>query len=307
MLADLDETIRKLLVDELPIHNGEIDISFEQPKREWSSRIAKPTINLFMYDVRENNVLRKHQWERLNNGLQANGGNPNQVSQKRTPMRVDCSYMLTTWAADPQDEHRLLTRSMLTLFRFPILPNARLVGSLKNPPFDIQARLASHDKLTNPTDVWNVMDNEMHPGVSYVITLALDPWSEVTGPAVRTFTLIPGQMESGPAGEVLTYPHRLVPGTDQTLMVTFGGTIRDEETEKPQPGLQVAIKGTGYIATTDEEGRYVLGSVAPGDYTLIVWPEEGKPVEKDVKVPVEDGEAGTTHPADNLHPYDMEV
>jgi hypothetical protein len=302
MLADLDETIRRLLVDELPIKNGEIDISFDQPKREWSSRIAKPTINLFLYDVRENNVLRQHQWERLNNGLQAKPGghaSPDQVTQKRTPMRVDCSYMLTTWAADPQDEHRLLTRSMLTLFRYPILPDHQLVGSLQEPTFDIQTRLASHDKLTNPTDVWNVLDNEMHPGVSYVITLALDPWSEITGPAVRTFTLIPGQRET--FGGVQRYARELVPGTDQTLMVTFGGAIRDEETGDPQPGLQVAIKGTGYITTTDADGRYVLGSLAPGEYTLVVWPEEGKPVEKAITLPAEDGDA------DSLHPYDMEV
>lgn len=298
MLADLDETIRRLLIDELPVKNGEIDISFDQPKREWSSRIAKPTINLFLYDVRENNVLRQHQWERLNHNRQANGGNASsdQVAQKRTPMRVDCSYMLTTWAADPQDEHRLLTRSMLTLFRFPILPNSRLVGSLQNPPYDIQARLASYDKLTNPTDVWNVLDNEIHPGVSYVITLALDPWSEVTGPAVRTFTLMPGQMEAQPSEGGYVSAHRLVPGTDQTLMVTFGGAVRDEETGDPQPGLQIAIKGTGYVTTTDADGRYVLGSLAPGEYTLVVWSEAGKPVEKAITVPAEDGED-----------YDMEV
>jgi hypothetical protein len=291
MLADLDETIRRLLVDELPVKNGEIDISFDQPKREWSSRIAKPTINLFLYDVRENNVLRQHQWERINNGLQANDRSTSldHVKQKRTPMRVDCSYMLTTWAADPQDEHRLLTRAMLTLFRFPILPNHRLVDSLKDPPYDIQARLASHDKLTNPTDVWNVLDNEIHPGVSYVITLALDPWSEVTGPAVRTFTLIPGQTATLPQIQ------QLVPGTDQTRMVTFGGAVRDEETTSACPGIQVAIKGTGYVTTTDKNGRYVLGSVAPGEYTLIVWPEESMPVEKTLTIPAEDGN------------YDMEV
>lgn len=297
MLADLDKTIRKLLVDELPIKNGEIDISFDQPKREWSSRIVKPTINLFLYDVRENNVLRQHQWERLNNGLQANGGSASldQVKQKRTPMRIDGSYMLTTWAADPQDEHRLLTRSMLTLFRFPILPAQRLIGSLKNPHYDIQARLASHDKLTNPTDVWNVLDNEIHPSVSYVITLALDPWSEITGPAVRTFTLVPGQVET------LPHARQLASDTDQTLMVTFGGAVRDKETSEPRPGLQVAIKGTGYLTTTDAEGRYVLGSVAPGEYTLVVWAEEGKPMEKTIAIPAED--AG----ADGVHPYDMEV
>ena len=37
MIADLDETIRQLLITEMPIENGEIDVTFDQPKREWSS------------------------------------------------------------------------------------------------------------------------------------------------------------------------------------------------------------------------------------------------------------------------------
>ena len=47
MLADLDESIRKLLIEELPIKNGEIDVKFEQPKREWSAKLTKPTVNFF--------------------------------------------------------------------------------------------------------------------------------------------------------------------------------------------------------------------------------------------------------------------
>ena len=71
MIADLDETIRQLLKEELPIKNSEIEVSFEQPKRENSARWTKPTVNLFLYDVRENNVLRQHQWQRLIEGILA--------------------------------------------------------------------------------------------------------------------------------------------------------------------------------------------------------------------------------------------
>lgn len=138
MIADLDETLKRLLVSELPVKNGEIDIQFDQPKREWSSRLTRPTINLFLYDLRENPALRQHAWERL----PPNGNGENQGVHKRTPMRVDCLYMLTTWANEPDDEHRLLARSLTALFRFPILPRERLVGSLEAQPYDIQARLA---------------------------------------------------------------------------------------------------------------------------------------------------------------------
>ena len=35
-----------------------VDVKFDQPKREWSSRISKPTLNLFLFDMRENLRLR---------------------------------------------------------------------------------------------------------------------------------------------------------------------------------------------------------------------------------------------------------
>lgn len=287
MIADLDETIRQLLITEMPIENGEIDVTFDQPKREWSSRLSKPTVNLFLYDVRENNVLRQHQWERLSDGN--NGGNLAHL--KRSPFRVDCSYMLTTWAADSEDEHRLLTCCLLTLFRFPVLPEDRLVGSLENPLFEIQARLASHDKLTNPAEVWNTLDNEIRPSVSYVVTLALDPWSEIIGPIVRIFTLRSGQSNT------LPYRYRLVDET-RAEMNFIGGTVRDKARGgAPLAGVEVAIKGTGLFSKTDEEGRFTLGSMPPGEYTLVAWPAKGKPREKKIKIaaPVEDGD------------YDLEV
>jgi hypothetical protein len=273
MLEDLDETIRQMLVAEIPIKNGEVEISFDQPKREWSARLSRPTLNLFLYDVRENNVLRQHQWERLP------GNGDGRIQLKRMPFRVDCTYMLTSWASVPEDEHRLLTRSLLALFRFPVLPEERLVGSLQNPPFEIQARLAGHDRLTNPAEVWASLDNEIRPSVSYVVTLALDPWTEISSPVVRTLTLQSGQARHLPR------IRNLAEGTRSGL-VDFGGEVRHRKGDKePYAGIQVAIKGSGLFSTSDQDGRYVLGSIPPGDYTLVAWPPEGKPVEKKVTLP----------------------
>ena len=81
MIADLDETIRQLLIAEIPIRNGEIDIKFDQPKREWSARLTRPTINFFLYDVRENVILRRHQWEKI--GADGNGGAALRAALKR--------------------------------------------------------------------------------------------------------------------------------------------------------------------------------------------------------------------------------
>lgn len=273
MIADLDETLRQLLIAEIPINNGEVEIKFDLPKREWSSRVSKPTVNLFLYDVRENNVLRQHQWEQMSNGRPID----NLAHLKRTPFRVDCFYMLTAWANDPEDEHHLLTRAMLALFRFPTLPEDRLVGALSHPTFEIQARLASHDRLTNPAEVWSALDNEMRPSVPYVVTLALDPWTEITGPIVSTLLLRTGQTTALPRHQVL------VAGT-HTDLCFIGGIVRGKDGAAIS-GIEVAIKGTGLFARTDDYGAFSLGSLAPGAYTLLAWPAEGKPKEKAIIVP----------------------
>jgi hypothetical protein len=277
MIADLDETLYQLLKDELPIKNGEIEVSFEQPRRENSARWMKPTINLFLYDLRENNILRQPQWERLP------GGNGSQAQQKRSPLRVDCYYMLTTWAADPQDEHRLLTRALMALSRFPTLPDDLLLGSLRNPPFNIQARLASHDKLTNPAEVWSALDNELRPSVSYILTLALDPWQVVTGPLVRTRTLRTGQAATIPRTQSLE------PATQNELVWIGGQARRKNKPDEPLAGLEIAVKGTGYLASSDESGHFALGGLSPGDYILVAWLPEGKPKEFEIRVPAPEG------------------
>jgi len=273
MIPELDETIRQLLIAELPVKKGEIDISFEQPKREWSAKVSRPTINLFLYDVRENVVLRAHQWEKVPIVNLAD----RQSHLKRTPFRVDCYYMITTWAMDPEDEHSLLSRCMMALFRFPVLPEDRLVDDLKKQPFEVQARLAEDDKLTNPADVWAAMDNEMRPSIPYIVTLALDPWTEVTGPLVRTRLLRTGQTIK---------PRRENLQEQSAELFTIGGTVWDSpQMKNVQSEVQVAVKGTGYVATTDAEGHFRLGGLPRGEYTLLAWPAEGKPSEKKIAVP----------------------
>jgi hypothetical protein len=240
-------------------------------------------VDLFLYDVRENNVLRQHQWEQVAGGngrrSEASRATGNLARLKRSPFRVDCFYMLTTWANDPEDEHRLLTRALLALFRFPVLPEDRLVGALRNPIFEIQARLAVHDRLTNPAEMWSALDNEMRPSVPYIVTLALDPWTEITGPLVSTLTLRTGQSNALPRLRTL------VSGT-QVDLCFIGGVVRRKDGDKGTlAGVEVAIKGTGLFAKTDDRGRFGLGSLPPGPYTLVAWPAEGRPKEKAIQVP----------------------
>src|SRR5687768_4152326 len=114
MINDVDDTLKELLVLKGPIDPSAIDIRFELPNREWAAGVSKPTINLFLYDVRENHELRSNERFLARSGAVG--------IETRAPVRVDLAYLITAWTTDVSDEHQLLGRVLSTLLRFPVLP-----------------------------------------------------------------------------------------------------------------------------------------------------------------------------------------
>ena len=49
------------------------------------------------------------------------------------------------------------------------------------------------------------------------------------------------------------------------------GVIKDAQTGEPLPAANVIIEGTQIGAATDDQGRYIIIAVPPGDYTLRAW------------------------------------
>jgi hypothetical protein len=281
MFHDLDEVLRQLLIREIPIKNGEVDVKFDQPSREWSARLSRPTLNLFLHDIRENIKLRgSQQWttERNPDGT---------VTQRRTPARVALHYMITAWANEPDDEHNLLARALMALFRQPYLPEDLLSESLQDQPAPIPMEVAQQDTLRNPADVWNALDNEIRPSITLVITLALDPYQPVVTPLVRTRELRVGQSAEPLAQE-------LVAEYEPDVFWTIGGTIR---TDKPleklrltlvERGLDVPIQIEG--EGEEKEGRFTIGKLRAGKYTLEVAVDGRKPKRHKITVPAPDYE-----------------
>jgi len=176
MISDLDETIRKLLVRELPIENGEVEISFEAPNREWAAGRVKPTIDLYLYQIAENVKLRRSDWV-----VEKNDG---QATKRRPPKRFNVTYMITAWAGDVEDEHHLLWRVLSVLGRYHELPEEVLQGDLRDAETKIKASFPPEDEILNPTDLWNVLSNDIRPAIHYRVVLPLDVSKRFTGPLV---------------------------------------------------------------------------------------------------------------------------
>ena len=370
MIDDLDKTIAALLAKELRADNQAIDISFSAPNGDWVSKLGNaPTLNFFLYDIRENAPLRRHQWQQITgnatsdrplpngNGRSHQDTSPqaparaNTVQLKRTPLMMDCFYMVSAWSpaddrAKSMEEHNLLSLCMLALARYPILnPNrlsaqsaradtgrARLparparnelddledheaepsetdaarvgasfvtnrpvaekylVGTLATQTLEIRTRLAHHDVMTNPAEVWSALENQMRAAFSYIVTLPLDPWAEdiygagevggvrFIGPGPLARTDKPKLPRGKPAQDIYQQPV-IIGGV--IFQTTGDGELEAREGKNylrkeihPLAGLNIWIVETGLRTTTNAEGRFTFRSLPPGTYTIAVYPPQ---------------------------------
>ncbi len=184
MIADVDEVLRKLLIREIEIKGNEVDIQFDQPKREWSARLSKPTLNLFLFDIRENLRLRgSEQYTTLNR--------PDGTSEvRRNPVRMDLRYLMTAWVKEAEDEHLLLSSALMGLLRNPFLPPDLFPERLKPQPHPCALDVATFQPEPGPvdkfTEIWGVLDNEMRPGLIVTVTISVDPYRPQTFTQVRS-------------------------------------------------------------------------------------------------------------------------
>jgi hypothetical protein len=176
MFQDVDETLKELLIQKVPIKNTDIDIKFEIPNTDWETRLQKPTINLFLYDIRENQELRSNERFLTRNG--ATG------TETRDPVRMDLSYMITVWTKEIADEHRLLGNILKTLLRYPILPTEVLQGEMVNPSLPLRAWVTQPERIPNGWEFWTTLEGRFKAGLSYVVTIPVQPFEPVEVPLV---------------------------------------------------------------------------------------------------------------------------
>ena len=271
MITDLDETIKQLLITKGAIDPVEVDINFDTPDREWSAAISKPTINFYLYDIRENHELRGTEWKISKdlNGI---------ATRKKTPSRIDLAYLITVWTSDTGDEHRLLWHILLTMFRYPTLPDEVLSGQLVDLSCPIQITTAQPDGLfNNPADFWSALDNELKPSLNYVVTLPLDTDLAFTAPVVRT--------------KVVDFK---APGTDKERLVQVAGTVHEAgDQTRGIANARVVAREASMTAETDSDGHYSFRRLPEGQHTFQVLVSGKKVKELALTVP------GTS--------YDLEV
>jgi len=265
MLADLDETLRALLKREIARHGFDgVEVAFDAPAREWSSQLSSPTVNLFLYDIRESSDFRPTEWQ-----TDRSNGHHREV---RPPMMMECSYAVTAWTQAVEDEHRLLSQVLGVLFAFPQLPADALAGRLAETAsrFAIEGRIGQA-KSDGKADFWSAVGGQYKASLDYVVTLACESGVAYDrGPEVRTQTVTP-RITDGP------------PSTIQE-MHRFGGKVLDAD-GSPLPDVWVTLPELGLFAASDPQGRFRLNRVPGGKHALVARTRDGREAKAEIAVP----------------------
>jgi len=264
LFSEVDESLRSLLTADVPLDPGDVDITFDRPTREWSSRLSRPTLNLFLADVRERTELRDQT-------LQVRPSPGGEADVKRKARRIDLTYCMTAWTADAGDEHRILAAVLACMFRNGEISSEHLRGGLAGADFPVAMRIMPPDFHIAPADLWSVLDNELHTSLTWVATAPLDAFAPSSVPLVRTTEI--------------SYAARGEDWRERYLHVA--GVVRREGADgEAVAGATVRILGTAFGAVTDDQGRFDFPGVRAATYTWQVT-SDGEARELSLSVPAD--------------------
>lgn len=166
-MHEVDQALRRLVREEA-LRGTDVEVAFEAPTKDWAARRNAPTVNVYLYDVRED--LRRRQRGLLNE--YESGA----VKARHLPPRhFKLSYLVTAWTQRPEDEHRLLSALLVGFLRYEALPAESLSGSLAELGLPVPMTVAlppPEDRAF--ADVWTALGGELKPSLDLVVSAPVD-------------------------------------------------------------------------------------------------------------------------------------
>jgi len=276
MISDVDEALRKLILDTLTVSRQNVDIKYDLPSRDWASRLNRPTIDLFLFDIRENLRLRGAEQYRQ---VPRNDGT---VEIHRNPVRIDLRYLLSAWTKDPEDEHLLLSDTLMTLLRNPTIPEKYCSEAMRKQQFPVVLDAAvyqpEHGPTEKVTEIWGVIGNDIHAGFIVTVTITVDPFAPRIERQVSSLERMVGQ--TNPNGGSVLVDEKEEKHYDEGFTLV---------TKKYDPStLTVVLVERSEVLTVDAEYRVKLPTLPEGKYHLNVM-YRGKILKRQViSIPAED-------------------
>jgi hypothetical protein len=263
-IADLDEALRNVLRRELGRHGfGAVDVAFDAPSKEWSGKLTNPTVDLFLYDLREAIDRGKISMNETRGNGHAQAAPP--------PLRLELTYAVTAWTKAVEDEHRLLSQVLAILFSYRELPADVLADANDGGSRLREMETSVGRPREEKADFWSAVGGQYKASIDYVVHLTVESGASYQrGPEVRSQTV----------------RTRLRDGAPRTMeeLHRFGGTVLDAD-EQPVVDAWVTIPELGVWTATDRQGRFVFSKIRPGSLRLTVRTIDGGEADATAQVP----------------------
>jgi hypothetical protein len=168
MIHDVDEALRKLVL-QYAINGSGAEVSFDAPTKDWAARRNAPTVNVYLYDVREDLDRRQVEFEEIRDET------GRVIERRPPPRRYKLSYLVTCWTQRPEDEHRLLSTLLASFLKYETVPEEVLQGTLAEVSANTYISIAlPPPKDRSLADVWSALGGELKPSLDLVVTAPLD-------------------------------------------------------------------------------------------------------------------------------------
>ena len=248
MISEVDQAIEALVRREA-LNGSRVEVLFDAPTRDWVARRNAPTLDVYLYDIREDTSRRQIASEPVRDPVTGIAS-----GHRMPPRRYKLSYLVTAWTQRPEDEHRLLSACLAAFVRNEIIPPDLLGGSLAGSVIPVILQVAAPmGQDRSIADVWSAMGGELKPSLDLVAIAPLDAtysWPAAK-PVLEPLSL---GMASGDAAErVVARPSRLAaaahaplgPGEPaiQDETITAIGRHAAAEKRKGKPGAEDAPSG----------------------------------------------------------------
>jgi Pvc16 N-terminal domain len=249
----IDVALEGWLRATVPLSAQDVDVSFEAPDREWSAKLTRPTVNVFLWDVRRSS-------RREQSGIEELERDGRIVRRPALP-RVELRYVVTAWTTDHGDERAILGGLLRTVLAHPEMPATYVPTAIADLP---AMRLLLARTGDDQPDFGTTLDGQLRPGLALTVVAAIDTGDYTpAGPPVEAVELRTRRLDTGSHE---TFPTRWVAGEvgDQAAI---GATV-------------VSPRGT---ATVNTAGRFVIAAAANDELVIETAPPTT------VLVPVEGG------------------
>jgi hypothetical protein len=201
VIHEIDESLETIVTTDALEGTG-IEVLFDAPTKDWAARRNTPTINLFLYDIRED-AKRRHIGE-----LQDRDEEGILRARGRPPRYFRLSYVVTAWTQRPEDEHRLLSALLSSFLRNRIVPLAVLTGSLAELKLPVLLEVGKPlPENRQVSEVWTAIDSDVKASLDVVVTAPMSTAPvPVTAPPASEGTVVRMFGEPGQESEAHARP-----------------------------------------------------------------------------------------------------